>query len=58
MKALSTAIVYFGTFFTIGWLAKAALDRWTKDRGVDPSDSIPPGAAHSRFLLGAWWKGK
>jgi len=34
------------------------LDRWTKDRGMNPSDSIPPGNAHSRFLLGAWWKGK
>jgi hypothetical protein len=58
MKALFTATIYFGTFLTIGWLAKVALDRWTKDRGMTPSDTIPPGGSHSRFLLGAWWKGK
>jgi len=58
MKALFTAIIYFGTFITIGWLAKFALDRWTKDRGVNPSDSIPPSGGRQRFLLGAWWNEK
>jgi hypothetical protein len=57
-RAIVTAVLYFGTFLVVGWLAKAALDRWIKDRGMNPSDTIPPGASHSRFLLGAWWKGK
>lgn len=58
MRAIVTAAIFFGTFLTIGWLAKKVLDRKAREQGMNPSDTIPTGRAHSRFLLGAWWKGK
>ena len=59
MRALVSAILYFGVFLAIGWLAKRYLDRWTAARGKHPSEVMgEPGTdrRRSRFLLGAWYK--
>jgi hypothetical protein len=60
MRALYTAIIYFGTFLLLGWVAKRALDKWTAHNGEHPSqvqgktsESSPP---QTRFLLGVWYK--
>ena len=60
MRALHTAILYFGTFLLLGWWAKRVLDKWTSQNGKHPSEvqgrsseSSPP---QTRFLLGAWYK--
>jgi hypothetical protein len=58
MKALSTAIIYFGTFLTIGLVARIALKRWMDRRGADLSDVQAQAGSNRRprrvFLLGAW----
>jgi hypothetical protein len=60
MRALFTAVIYFGTFLLLGWLAKRALDRWTAHNGKHPSEvqGPPPEGQprQTRFLLGAWYK--
>ncbi len=59
MRALATAIVYFGTFLTLGYVAKRLLDRWMARHG----EHLPEvqaqgknGGRHDRFLLGVWYK--
>jgi hypothetical protein len=58
MKALWTAIIYFGTFLAIGLAAKLALGRWMDRRGADLSDVQAQAGPNRRkrklFLLGAW----
>jgi len=58
MRALATAILYFGTFLTIGFFAKRLIDRWMNERGADLSDvqaqAGPNRKKHRVFLLGAW----
>lgn len=60
MRALITAVIYFGTFLTLGWLARRLLDRTLRRRGESlderqPETSTPP---TDRFLLGVWYKGR
>ena len=58
MRALATAILYFGTFLTIGFFAKRFIDRWMNRKGADLSDvqaQAGPNRKKRRvFLLGAW----
>ena len=56
MRALFTAIIYFGTFPLLGWVAKRALDRWTAHRSQHASEAQGScGDNHQpRFLLGVW----
>ena len=59
MRALSVAAIYFGTFLTIGWLAKHLLDYWTEQRGVGLDEvhkQAGPRGARTVFLLGVWRK--
>ena len=62
MRALYTAILYFGSFLALGWVAKRVLDKWTAERGQHasevqgrPSENAPP---RTRFLLGVWYKSR
>ena len=59
MRALMTAVVYFGTFLTLGYVAKRLLDRWMARHG----EHLPEvqaqgrnGGRLDRFLLGTWYK--
>jgi hypothetical protein len=59
MRALYAAIIYFGSFVLLGWLAKRFLERWTADRGKHPSEVQGQSGSdrhQSRFLLGVWHK--
>jgi hypothetical protein len=60
MRALFTAIIYFGTFLLLGWWAKRVLDKWTAQTGKHASEvqgPTPEGAPkQTRFLLGVWYK--
>ena len=59
MWALVVATIYFGTFLTIGWVAKRVLDRWMDHRGVELSEvQRQAGRRGERtvFLLGVWRK--
>jgi hypothetical protein len=59
MGALSIAAIYFGTFLTIGWLAKHLLAAWMDHRGVDLDElhrQAGPRGERTVFLLGAWRK--
>ncbi len=59
MRALMTAIVYFGTFFSVGWVAKRLLDRWMVRHGETLDEVQAQGKngerSANRFLLGAWY---
>jgi hypothetical protein len=58
MTALTTAIIYFGTFLAIGVTAKLLVGRWMKRNGVDLADVQAQAGPNRRkrklFLLGAW----
>jgi hypothetical protein len=58
MRALLTAIVYFGSFLAIGLIAKLAIGRWMNRSGADLPDlqaqAGPNRRKHKAFLLGAW----
>ena len=61
MRALMTAIVYFGTFLTVGYVAKRLLDRWMARHGEHLPEVQAQGRnggnrQHDRFLLGTWYK--
>lgn len=59
MRALFVATIYFGTFLTIGWVAKRMLDHWMDRRGVGLDEvHTQAGRRGERtvFLLGAWRK--
>jgi len=58
MRALVTAVIYFGTFLAIGLIAKMLIGRWMNRRGVG-LDDVQAQAGPNRkkrkvFLLGAW----
>jgi hypothetical protein len=58
MRALVTAVIYFGSFLTIGLIAKVVIGRWMARRNLDlPEVQAPVGARRSKrrvFLLGFW----
>jgi hypothetical protein len=58
MKALWTAVIYFGSFLAIGLIAKLGLRRWMDRHGSDLSDVQGQAGPNRRkrkvFLLGAW----
>jgi hypothetical protein len=58
MRALVTAVIYFGSFLTIGLIAKVVIGRWMARRNLDlPEVQGQIGARHSKrrvFLLGFW----
>jgi hypothetical protein len=58
MRALVTALIYFGTFLSIGLVAKLAVDRWMSRKGADLDDVHAQAGPNRRprrvFLLGAW----
>jgi len=61
MRALMTAVVYFGTFLSIGYVAKRLLDKWMARHGEHLNEIQAQGRnggnhPHSRFLLGTWYK--
>lgn len=60
MRALETAIVYFGSFLTLGYVAKRLLDRWMDRHGAALDDvqgqAGDSGRKGASFLLGVWRK--
>ena len=58
MRALLTAVVYFGSFLAIGLISKIVISRWMTRRDLDLAEI--QGQAGSRrgkrrvFLLGFW----
>jgi hypothetical protein len=60
MRALYTAILYFGSFLALGWVAKRVLDKWMVRHGEDLSEVQNQAGDNRhkqpRFLLGIWRK--
>ena len=59
MRALVTAVIYFGSFLFIGYWAKRLLDRYMAKNGSDLRElqsQDKGGRAQPRFLLGGWYK--
>ena len=60
MRALYTAILYFGSFLALGWAAKHLLDKWMAHHGEDLSEVQKQAGDNRRkqprFLLGIWRK--
>jgi len=60
MRALYTAILYFGSFLVLGWIAKRVLDKWMAQHGENLSEVQEQAGENRRkeprFLLGAWRK--
>jgi hypothetical protein len=58
MSALAVALIYFGAFLTIGWVAKRLIDRWMGQHGVELEEVQAQAGPNRRqrrmFLLGAW----
>jgi len=58
MRALVTAVIYFGPFLAIGIIAKVTFGKWMKRKGTDLSDiqgqAGPKRRKRRIFLLGAW----
>jgi hypothetical protein len=58
MRALVTAVIYFGTFLAIGLIAKMLIGRWMGRHGADLDDVHAQAGENRRkrkvFLLGAW----
>jgi hypothetical protein len=58
MRALITAVVYFGSFLAIGVIAKVAASRWMHRRDLNlPEIHRQAGPRRGRrrvFLLGSW----
>jgi hypothetical protein len=58
MWALTVAIIYFGTFLILGYIAKVALDKLMDRTGAELHDVQAQAGANRRprkvFLLGAW----
>jgi hypothetical protein len=58
MRALVTALVYFGSFLAIGLTAKLVIGRWMNRRNLDLSEiqaQVGPRRGKRRiFLLGFW----
>jgi hypothetical protein len=60
MRALMTALVYFGTFLSVGYVAKRLLDKWMARHGEDlhevQAQGRNGGRRRERFLLGIWYR--
>ena len=60
MRALYTAVIYFGTFLVLGWFGKRVLDQWMAHHGEDLSEVQNQAGVNRhkqpRFLLGIWRK--
>jgi hypothetical protein len=61
MRALMMAVVYFGTFLSIGYVGKRLLDKWMARHGEHLNEVQAQGKnggsrGHDRFLLGTWYK--
>ena len=60
MAALSTAVIYFGSFLVLGYGGKRLLARWMDRHGAGLDDvqaqAGDRGRAGSSFLLGVWRK--
>jgi hypothetical protein len=58
MRALLTAIVYFGSFLAIGLITKRVIGRWMGRRNLDLSEiqgqAGPRRGKRRVFLLGFW----
>ncbi len=55
MNALTTAIIFFGTFIAIGAVAKFLVRRKAGDVGLkDVQDQAGPNRRRRVFLLGGW----
>jgi hypothetical protein len=58
MWALFVAIIYFGTFISVGIIARILLDRLMAQSGADLADVQAQAGPNRRertvFLLGAW----
>jgi hypothetical protein len=58
MRALVTAVIYFGSFLAIGLIAKVVTSRWMHRRNLDLSEiqaQVGPRRSKRRvFLLGFW----
>jgi hypothetical protein len=58
MRALITAVVYFGSFLAIGVIAKVAVSRWMHRRDLDLMEihrqAGPRRGKRRVFLLGSW----
>jgi hypothetical protein len=60
MRALATAVIYFGSFLVLGYGAKRLLAHWM-DRHGEELDEVQAQAGESgrkggSFLLGVWRK--
>jgi hypothetical protein len=53
-----TAVLYFGTFLVVGYVAKRLLDRYMAKNGDlrDVQSQNRGGGKQTRFLLGTWYK--
>jgi len=60
MRALYTAILYFGSFLVLGWAAKRVLDKWMAQHSEHLTEVQSQAGENRRkgprFLLGAWRK--
>jgi len=58
MRALVTAVIYFGSFLAIGLVAKLTIGRWMNCRNLDLSEiqaqAGPRRGKRRVFLLGFW----
>jgi hypothetical protein len=58
MWALTVAVIYFGTFIALGYIAKLALGRLMERTGADLAEVQAQAGANRRprrlFLLGVW----
>jgi hypothetical protein len=58
VRALVTAVIYFGSFLFIGYWAKRLLDRYMARNGTDLRElqsQDKGGRGQQRFLLGGWY---
>jgi hypothetical protein len=59
MRALVSAVVYFGTFLSIGYVAKRMLDYYMARNSEDLREVQAQnrgGGKIDRFLLGTWYR--
>ncbi len=60
MRALYTAILYFGSFLVLGWIAKRVLDKWMAQHSETLTEVQGQAGDNRRrqprFLLGVWRK--
>ena len=58
MRALVTAVIYFGTFLTVGLAVRLLLGRWHAHRDVELAEiqaqAGPRRPPRQMFLLGVW----